>query len=469
MTNNLYFIRTVLYIIDPNSSTPMHIQLYDAIKEDISTTYSIGDKLPSIRKIAAEYNLSKTTVESAYGQLYAEGYVESQPKRGYFVADFNFDAIEPDAKTSFPIKKKRVKYRYDFTPVRLSNSSFPLKLWKRLSTKALNANLDFGLYQDGQGDWDLRVEIARYLISSRGVNTTAEEIVICHGFSDAMSLVAKLCKSRYKSLGMEQPGYYITRQVFAEYGYDVESIQVGSEGMSLKSLQETEAKLLYITPSHQYPTGVTMPISNRQKLLEYIDDIDGLIIEDDYDSELRYESRPIPALQGLDSNDRVVYFGTFSKSLSPVLRMSYLVLPRTLMTPFRESYDANFARVSLPIQKTMAYFMAGGHYEKHLRKIRTLNKKRHNLMRDTLREKLGSTMHILSQGGGLAILIHPSVAFDWERFKTLSEREQIKVYLAKERSGGEFEAIRMGFGGFAEDEIVEAVEAFSVVWYQCII
>jgi len=207
-----------------------------------------------------------------------------------------------------------------------------------------------------------------------------------------------------------------------------------------------------------------MPISNRLKLLEWAKQEDGLIIEDDYDSELRYSSRPIPSLQGLDNFDRVVYMGTFAKSLSPALRVSYMVLPKHIIPLYKESYDAHFPRVALSTQKTLELFMAQGHWERHLRKIRTLNKKKHNLMRDLLKEKLGDTMEIVSQGGGLAILIHPTVAFNWKKFKELAEKEKIKLYFAKERSGGDFEAIRMGFGGFSEEEVKDAVEAFAWVW-----
>jgi GntR family transcriptional regulator/MocR family aminotransferase len=194
----------------------------------------------------------------------------------------------------------------------------------------------------------------------------------------------------------------------------------------------------------------------------------GLLIEDDYDSELRYTTRPIPALQGLDRYDSVAYLGTFAKSLSPAIRVGYMVLPQWLLARYKESYDAHFSKVSLSTQKTLALFMAEGHYDRHLRKMRTLNRKKHNLMRHTLKATLGDTMQIIAQGGGLAILIHPTVPFDWEKFKRLAEEARIKIYLAKERCGGEFEAVRMGFGGLSEEEILEGVEVFAGVWRKAI-
>lgn len=456
-----------MYILEPNSKIPLHIQLYKAIKDDIVTNYSVGKKLPSIRKVASTYNLSKTTVESAYTQLYAEGYIDSKPKSGYVVIDTYFDEFKTDTQEEAVFSKTK-EYKYDFFPARLSKDSFPLKLWKRLFTKAVDESLDFGAYLDGQGEEGLRVEICKYLTISRGVKCSASQVVICGGFSDSMSLLAKLVKPKYNTLAMENPGYHVARRVYEEYGYKVEKIGVNKRGIDLKELENSNAKIVYITPSHQYPTGVSIPISNRLKLLEWAKRVDGLIIEDDYDSELRYSSRPIPSLQGLDNSDRVVYMGTFAKSLSPALRVSYMVLPKQILPLYKESYDAHFPRVALTTQKTLELFMAQGHWEQHLRKIRTLNKKKHNLMRDLLKEKLGDTMQILSQGGGLAILIYPSVPFDIEKLKTLAEKKRIKLYFAKERSGGDFEALRMGFGGFNEEEIVGAVETFSLIWQKSI-
>jgi len=457
-----------LYLIDTESKTPLHIQLYQALKDDITTNLSVGDKLLSIRKIASLYNLSKTTVESAYRQLYAEGYIESYPKSGYVVIDTYFDTFAFANKESEEAERKEIEYAYDFFPARLSKDAFPLKLWKRLFVKALDESLDFGGYRDGAGELGLRRQIVEYLQASRNVTCRAEQIVICSGFSDSMGLLAKLIRKKYTHFAMESPGYHVALRVFEEYGYKIDKIAVEKDGIALDKLKKSEAKLVYITPSHQYPTGVTMPISKRLELIEYINSVDGLIIEDDYDSELAYLNRPIPSLQGLDKVDKVVYLGTFAKSLSPSLRVSYMVLPNHLLPLYKESYDVHFPRVSLSTQKTLELFMAEGHWDRHLRKIRTTNKKKHNLLKELLTKHLHKSMKIVSQGAGLAILIHPTVPFDWKRFKELAIEAKTKLYFAKERSGGEFEAIRMGFGGFSEEELVEAVEAFVEVWKEAI-
>ena len=455
-----------LYKIDATKKKALHIQLYEEIKKDIVQNYQTGNKLPSIRKLSAEYKLSKTTVESAYSQLYAEGFIDSKPKSGYFVTDLLYDEVKKVIKTAQKETQQK-KYRYDFFPAELKKEDFPLKIWKRLSNKVLDSELEFGSYGEGQGELGLRAEIASYLNSLRGVKCTSEQVIICSGFSDAMGLLAKLIKKKYTHFGMEEPGYHVARRVFEEYGYIMKNIKVDAQGMSLKSLKNSKAKLIYITPSHHYPTGATMSVSRRLKFLEYINTKDGLIIEDDYDSELAYYNRPIPSLQGLDTNDVVVYMGTFAKSLSPALRVSYMILPHHLLPLYKQSYDAHFPRVSITTQKTLELFMKEGHWERHLRKIRTLNKKKHNYLKELLHKKLKNSFKIVAEGAGLAILINPiSPRFDLEKLKNLAEDAGIKLYFAKERSGGEFEAIRMGFGGFLLEELEEAVDAFAEVWHQ---
>jgi len=461
-----------MYILDASAKEPLHIQLYKALKEDIISNYSVEEKIPSIRKTASLYNLSKTTVESAYTQLHAEGFLESFPKSAYRVSEMYQKEILSSKilKENYveKVEKKEI-FKYDFFPAQLTNDSFPLKLFKRLFNRAVGESLDFGSYHNGAGEIELCQEIEKYLATSRGVSCSAEQIIVCSGFSDSMALLARLVKEKYTHFGMEHPGYHVARRVFEEYGYKIENIKVSHNGISLSSLQNANTKLIYTTPSHHYPTGVTTPVAKRQKILEYIHKIDGLIIEDDYDSELSYKNRPIPAMQGLDEHDRVVYMGTFAKSLSPALRVSYMVLPYHLLRNYKESYDAHFPRVSLPIQKTLALFLKEGHYERHVRKIRTLNRKKHNLMRELLKKNIGKSMDIVAQGGGLAILIHPKVAFDFEILKEEAKKKKIKLYFAKERSGGDFEALRMGFGGFSLEELPSAIDAFSLIWKKAVL
>jgi GntR family transcriptional regulator/MocR family aminotransferase len=458
-----------MYILDTKSDESLHIQLYNAIKEDIVNNYTISEKLPSIRKVAALYNLSKSTVESAYSQLYAEGYIESRPKSGYYVNELFFDTFKYKKEK----KSKKVdlpkQYKYDFFPAQLHSEDFPLKLWKRIFAKVVNEKVDFGAYSNGQGILELREQIGEYLQNSRGVSCDVENIIITHGFIDSMELLAKLVKKFYKVFAQEIPGYHIAHKVFDSYGFKIQSIGVDKDGIIIEELQKSDAQIVYITPSHQYPTGATMPVTNRLKIIRHMQSINGLIIEDDYDSELAYYNRPIPSLQGLDEHECVIYLGTFAKSLSPAIRVGYMIVPSWIMDLYKESYDYHFSRVSLTTQLTLAEFMKDGHWNKHIRRIRILNKKKHQVMREALIKHLGKSCKIVAEGAGLSILIVPiDLNFNWDRLKKLAKKKNIAIYLTKERSGGEFEAIRMGFGGFRIEEIEEAVDAFAKVLSQIV-
>ncbi|MDX1808575.1 MAG: PLP-dependent aminotransferase family protein [Sulfurospirillaceae bacterium] len=457
-----------MYILDSKSNIPLYLQLYSEIKNQIVNELHVGDKISSIRKIAQEYGLSKNTVMSAFNQLYAEGYIESKSKSGYFVSDFNAEQLSTNNIILETTKITKDEYLYDFFPARLCQNSFPLKLWKRLFNKAINESLDFGAYQDGQGELGLREEIAKYLVRSRGVKCSSKQVIIFGGSADSMGFLARLFKNKEKIFAMEHPGYDVARRAFEDYEYKIENIGVDGNGLILHDLEKTRSKLVYITPSHQYPTGVSMPIANRLRLLQWANKNDAFIIEDDYDSEMSYKNRPIPSLQGLDNDERVIYVGTFSKSLSPALRVSYMVLPLRFLVQYKKLFDHHHARVSLSLQKTLELFMKEGHWDRHLRKIRNLNHRKHDLMKESLKIALGDTIKIIGEGGGLAILIYPTVKMDLGELMKQAEEARLKMYCAKERSGGDFEAIRMGFGGFMEDEILPAVKAFANVWFKCI-
>ncbi|MDD5156764.1 PLP-dependent aminotransferase family protein [Sulfurimonas sp.] len=451
-----------MYLLDATSDIPLHLQLYKALKHNITTDLSIGSKLPSIRKISQEYKISKNTVESAYAQLYAEGYIESRPKSGYYVADADFHPIGMITKDETSSKPSPT-YRYNFYPVRLSRDLFPLKLYKRLFNRAVDENLDMGTYPDPQGEFALRAEIARYLTELRGVRCDSSQIIVSGAFIDAMGMIADILRPTHPHFAIEHPGYHIARKVFEHHLYDITPIGVDENGLMIDELAESDACVVYITPSHQYPTGSSMPVANRLRLLKWARQNDAYIIEDDYDSELTYRSRPIPSLQGLDDAERVIYIGTFAKALSPALRIGYLVLPRPLMNRYR-AFHGTFARVSLMEQKTLTLFMHEGHWERHLRRVRNLNRKKHDLMKQSLIKHLGDAITIMSEGGGLSINIRPASDIDLDLLRHRAEEAGIKLYFAKNHSGGEWDAIRMGFGGFEMEEIERAVEAFAEVF-----
>jgi GntR family transcriptional regulator / MocR family aminotransferase len=453
-----------LYKFEQNS-TPLYIQLYEQIKDEIKTKLKAGTKLSSIRKLSTEYNLSKTTIQTAYNQLYVEGYIESKKNSGYFVCE---DIIQ-DFQTNFDKEKKqekqKINYKIDFFPAHLAKSSFPKQTWLKLYNKVVKSDINYGVYFDKQGDLELRIEISKYLLSSRAVLSNSEQIIITSGFSDSLFLISSILKKFSNNIAIESPCYNVARKVFEISNFKIEDISINSDGLDLNLLEKTVCKALYITPSHQFPTGVTMPISNRIKLLNWAKKNDAFIIEDDYDSELSYYNRPIPSIQGLENNNnRIIYLGTFSKTLSPALRISYIVLPTSLLNTYHQIFDFRFSGVPLDIQKTLTLFLKEGHWEKHLRKIRNINRKKHDLMKEALKEFLKDEIKILREGSGLNLLIKPLVNIDLDKLDELCKQKGVKIYF-KEFFDLE-RVIALGFGGFEEFEIRDAIKKFSEIWFQ---
>jgi GntR family transcriptional regulator/MocR family aminotransferase len=460
--------------MNQKSKTPLHVQLYLQIKNDIVLNYKVEDKLLSIRKLCQLYNLSKNTVEQAYSQLVAEGYIEAFPRSAYRVSDCNYDSditflSENKNKTSevLDIKQER-NYKYDFYPACLSQDAFPLKIWKKLLHKTIDDTVDLGSYPDMQGDLELRKEISKYLKQSRGVLSHENQIVIQSGFSACMNLLAIMLKDTCNNIAVEYPGYKMAENVFSNINYEIKKINIDKNGIILDELKNINTNLVYITPSHQYPSGVTIPIKNRRELLNWAKETNSYIIEDDYDSELNYINKPIPSLQGLDTNETVIYLGTFSKSLSPSLRISYMVLPKSLMQRYRSIQSIYRTGVPLMMQKTLKVFMQEGYWDKHLRKIRTLNKKKHNLMKSIFEDRLGDSLTIISYGAGLCIPIKASVEFDYLKLVNLCDKKSIKIYNVQNDINDEYNSLRMGFGGLNEKELEDALDLFCEVWLECI-
>ncbi len=451
-----------MYKLEQNT-TPLYIQLYEQIKKDIQNKNMAGTKLLSIRKMCQEYKLSKTTVESAYNQLYAEGYIESRPQSGYFVSEDIYKEFTSQKNKVKDIKKPEKKYKYDFYPAQYSDDVFPKKLWNKLYNKITDST-HFGIYPDAQGDLGLRKQIVNYLGNSRAVICDEDQIVICSGFSDSMFIIANLLKEFTDTMSIESPGYKVPIKVFEQFGYKINPISVTKYGIDLNLLEKAESKLVYLTPSHQYPTGATIPISNRIKLINWAIKTNSYIIEDDYDSELSYNNRPIPSLQGINDNQKVIYSGTFSKALSPALRVSYLVLPKELLKTYKEIFCFPFSGVPIDTQKTLEIFIKEGYWDKHIRKMRTVNKRKHDLMKKAISIYLKEKVKIIREGSGLAILVKPIIKTDLRKLQTLSEENLIKIYPSKLDSTMEDDTISMGFGGLKEEEIPLAVKSFYSVW-----
>jgi GntR family transcriptional regulator / MocR family aminotransferase len=469
-------------VLNNDSGVPLYLQIYEQLKEMIiSGQISEGSKLYSTRTLSTTLNVSRNTVESAYLQLSSEGYVTSKAGSGFIVEKLDSMLItklkrENSAnidkyKTTLPDMNSANNYKYDFRYGKLSASDFPLRLWRRISNKCLTS-IDAEMmtsYTNSKGEEELRIEIMKYLNKSRGVSCTPEQIIITSGFEQCLSLLCQMFRSSFSKIAIEDPGYIGARNIFNNNGYDVVPISLEKDGINLNELESSSAKVVYVTPSHQLPTGLVMPIQKRLQLLDWARRENGIIIEDDYDSELRYNSKPIPSIQGIDSKDYVIYIGTFSKSLSPSLRLNYMVLPPSML----EIYDKIFStyQTSVPIveQKIIQQFMHLGHWDSHLRKISLLNKRRHDRLIHSIQEFMGDNVIIHGKNAGLHILLELNNGLSEEEIIEKAKAYCVLVYpvsifwLRQDKYPNNM--VFLGFGGMTESEITEGINTLSKAWF----
>jgi GntR family transcriptional regulator/MocR family aminotransferase len=456
-----------MFTLHNDSELPLYQQLYRQIRDHILTGKLPADsRLPSVRELAQELAASRNTVDGAYQELLAEGYIYSKERSGYFVSALEHNTAPPVPRQQ-PSRFKTPSsptgpWRFDFHPARLDPASFPATLWRKCYTEGLHSCGE-GLTEYGapQGDAVLRHQLQQYLERSRGVLCTPEQIVVCAGLQQGLEIVAQLLRESHATLAVENPGYHLPRAVFAHHGYTIAPIPVTPQGLDVGKLRESRATLAYVTPSHQLPLGYVMPIAQRLQLLEWAEHGNNVILEDDYDSELRYHGRPIPSLQGLRPLGRVVYFGTFSKTVSPALRLGYLVLPPELLTNYQNRFAAYFSTVSLLEQLAMARFMAEGHWERHLRRMRTCYQKKHAAMLDAVARHFGSAAAVIGQGAGLHLVVELTGANPGES-EILRHAAQNGIRLfpfSAFYAGAAPERTRLilGFGGANCDELAAGV------------
>ena len=358
---------------DNSSKTPLYIQLYDALKQEITGgSISAGEKLPSLRTLAVDLSVSVTTVELAYNQLAVEGYLYSKPNSGYYVSElFNGETkgvtMSSDQLEAQVLGFDKPEYKYDLT-------CFNFVKWKKCMAHVLNEHPASLLFEsDPQGEKALRYEISRYIYSSRGVKAGPDRIVIGAGTQQLTSHLCRIMKRMNISLvSTEDPGYLPVQNIFRDHGFSLTKIPVGEDGIDIGRLPTNLPSAVYVSPSNQFPTGSVMPVGRRYQLLRWAEANESYILEDDYDSELRYFGKPVPALQGLDENSRVVYLGSFSSTLFPAIKISYMVLPEKMIeiwNTIKKDYTQTCSKTE---QLTLAYFMAEGLYNTNIRKLRNL-------------------------------------------------------------------------------------------------
>ena len=371
--------------LDASSGMPLYEQLYRSLAGEMrSGTLAAGTRMPGKRRLAAELSVSVNTVDAAYQMLAAEGYLESRERSGFYVQEYLALPSRPASGPEQPAPPKPeppvLPVRYDLSTRGVDLELFPFRTWARLQKELLYSSPQLLTHGDAQGDPALRQALAEYLSEYRGVQCGPHQIVVGAGLEYLLGLLAPLLPG---PAAVETPGYPRALQVLQNNGVHCCCLPVDEDGLSVKALNRSDAAVCYVTPSHQFPTGVTMPAGRRAELLHWAARRPGgrYIIEDDYDSEFRFDTRPLPSLQGMAGADGpVVYLSTCSRSLAPSIRIAYMVLPEHLLPAWRKKYRLYSGTVSRFEQQTLARFITEGYFTRHLARERVAYKARRDAL-----------------------------------------------------------------------------------------
>ncbi len=455
----------------PQDHMPLYEQIYVYIKREIQNGKIVcGEKLPSTRALAGYLEVSRSTVELAYEQLLSEGYIESEPCRGYFAAQIEgmYHIGQPKQTQGDEAQVSEKRYLYDFTPNGVDLKSFPYRAWRKLSKDILTDDrTELFRLGDPQGEYGFRNAICHYLYQARGVNSSPEQVIIGAG-SDYLLMLLCAVLGREHVIAVENPAYKQAYRLFCSQSYEVVPIEMDQYGMKVEKLRRESANIAYVTPSHQYPTGVIMPMKRRMELLRWAGEKeDRYIIEDDYDSEFRYKGKPIPALKGYDAMEKVIYLGTFSKSVAPAIRLSYMVLPGPLLERYRKNCRFLNSTVSKVDQLIVQRFIEEGYYERHLNKTRSLYKSRHDVLLQGLKP-LSGRCRILGEHAGVHLLLEFSGEVSEAELIEKAERERIRVYGLSDyiirECGREKPTVLLGYANLTEEQIREACRILCRIW-----
>jgi len=407
------------YELKKSPGVPLYEALYRCIRADILSGKLAPDtRLPSKRSLAENLEVSKITVETAYGQLLEEGYIRSAEKRGYFVEPIMQNRPAP---VSTPNQEEPESIETGAGP-----EGFPFSVWSRLQREVV---LDYGekllLPLHSQGCYELRRAIADHLADFRGMNVDPGNILVGAGTDFLYNLLIQLL-GREKIYAVEEPGYDKIRKIYAAGGVRCVSAELDRFGVMPERLGN--ARVLHISPAHHFPTGIVTPVSRRKDLLRWACEQDGYIIEDDYDSEFRFDAHPMPTMMSLDPAGRVVYMNTFSKSLAPSIRISYLVLPEGMMAEFRRKLGFYSCTVSSFEQHTLARFLSRGHFEKHINRMRRFYRRRRNQIMEILKDSpFAGNLIIREEDAGLHFLVKVDTDMTDEALETLCRRAGLQV------------------------------------------
>lgn len=474
-------------VIDSSLSEPLHQQVYSQLRRAIlSGRLQSGQRLPASRALAKSLGLSRTTVTQGYDQLLSEGYLQTRPGSGTYVCEqlpeilLETDMVARQSQPVVDIPLSAYGQRVNQSPLRHFKNSFeisfryghpaldlfPVELWRKLLSKHCRATTQWLNYTDESfGYQPLRNAIANYLNRARAVRCTPDQILITNGSQQALSLITQLLVNPDDSVAIEEPGYRGARHIFRASGANLLPIRLDRDGLMVEALIDHGEipRLVYVTPSHQFPTGALLSLPRRLALLQWAQKTGALIVEDDYDSEYRYGGRPIPSLQGLDSYASVLYVGTFSKVMFPSIRLGYLVLPESLVAVFGKAKWLADRQPPTLSQYALAEFIAAGHLERHIRKMRLCYEQRRNVLVNALYEHFGQAVEIFGDSAGLHIMAKLPLGMSDEDAIAKAARVGVEICSAQvqyetPRNTGEFV---LGYTAINEDQIKAGIHRIA--------
>lgn len=458
--------------LDAKLEIPLYEQIYLHIKTEIKEGRLCKNmKLPSARGLACSLSVSRSTVDNAYLQLVSEGYVNAVPCKGYFVADIDLLADTSNTKdwhhADRMIEESWEKI-IDFNTKGMDLSSFPFGVWRRITKNVLSAdNSDLFKLGNSKGDVTFRESIKNYLYESRGVETTVDQIIVGAGNDYLLMLLRNILGK--VTVAMENPTYLQAYKILTSLGNNVLPVNVDDSGISVEELYNSQVDVAYVTPSHQFPTGIVMPIKRRLELLKWAALEDKYIIEDDYDSEFRYLGKPIPSLHSIDIEEKIIYIGTLSRSIAPAIRMSYMVLPKRLMEIYDKSYGHFSSTVSRIDQTIVKEFIDQGYFERHLNKMRSVYKNKHDLLINKIR-KMKTKVEISGENSGVHIIIKVNNNMSETELVESAKKNSVVIYplskyMLMEMPNKIFEnTFLLGFAGLSDDEITDGIEKLDMAW-----
>ena len=474
---------SVVIPLSKSNAIPLTRQIYGWFRQAVlQGTMHGGERLPSTRELADQLHVSRTVAVLAYEQLLAEGFVAGRGGSGTYVSEglgtahrnapikvaklklssFGNSVEVATSKVNYPIKRPR-SLRYDFAYGRSDIEIFPFEMWRRMllrhARKAPVRDLDYG---PAAGSLALREAIAVHLQRSRAVACDASQVIVVSGSQQALDLIARVLIDRGDRVAIENPIYQGTSEILRTAGARLLPVTVDREGLRTASLPQ-DARIAFVTPSHQFPTGAVLPLARRLELLDWARRKDAVVVEDDYDGEFRYEEQPVESLQGLDTEGRVIYIGTFSRTIFSALRIGYLIVPKSLVSAFTSAKWLCDRHTATLEQETLAEFIGSGLYERHLRRVRRRNAGNRDVLLHAIEKYLAGRVEVTGDGAGAHIVLWPQ--------KHISENAVIEKAAAREVGiygiSGYFltrpskSGLLLGYSRMKKEEIREGIRRLS--------